>query len=72
MRDEGLAAQPPMPPLELPPEAGAVPVEVHLDRQRRRPVAVEGVVEGGVVRPIDPRVRLPEHSRVIVVAAEES
>jgi hypothetical protein len=36
------------------------------------PVAVVGVVEDGVVRLLDPRVRLPEQSRVIVVVAEPS
>jgi len=35
-------------------------------------VAVVGVVENGLVRLLDPRVRLPEQSRVIVVAAEPS
>jgi hypothetical protein len=33
-------------------------------------VAVDEVVENGLVRPLDPRVTLPEQSRVIVVAAE--
>ena len=61
-----------MPPLELPPEAPATPVETHLDQQRRHPVAIVGVVENGLVRPIDPAVKLPEHSRVIIVASEET
>jgi hypothetical protein len=69
-RDEEIAAQPPLPSLALPP--GAVPssVEVHLGRHRRRPLAVAGVVENGLVRPLDPTVKLPERSRVIIVAAE--
>jgi hypothetical protein len=33
-------------------------------------VAVEGVVENGVVRLLDAGVTLPEQSRVIVVAAD--
>ena len=68
-RDEAAAAEPPLTPPDLP--AGAVPrpVESHL-RRGRRPVAVAGVVENGLVRPIDPAVRLPEHSRVIIVATE--
>jgi hypothetical protein len=37
---------------------------------RRRPVAVAGIVENGLVRPLDPAVKLPEHSRVIIVATE--
>jgi hypothetical protein len=45
-------------------------MEAHLGRHRRRPVAVAGVVENGVVRPVDPAVKLPEHSRVIIVASE--
>jgi hypothetical protein len=44
------------------------PVEDHLRHQR--PIAVVGVVEGGVVRLLDTSVMLPEHSKVIVVASE--
>jgi hypothetical protein len=33
-------------------------------------VAVAGVVENGLVRPLDPAVKLPERSRVIIVALE--
>lgn len=39
-------------------------------RRSRRPVAVAGVVENGVVRPVDPAVRLTERARVIIVATE--
>jgi len=46
-----------------------LPVEAHLARLRR-PVAVAGVVENGLVRPLDPSVKLPERSRVIIVATE--
>jgi hypothetical protein len=31
-------------------------------------MAIAGIVENGLVRPIDPAVKLPEHSRVIIVA----
>ena len=68
-RDEEIAAEPQLPPPELPPEASPAPVEAHLGR-RRRPVAVVGVVENGLVRPLDPAVKLPERSRVIIVASE--
>lgn len=68
--DEQIAAEPQMAPLELPPDAPSSPMETHLDR-RRRPVAVEGVVENGLVRPLDPTVKLPEHSRVIIVVSED-
>jgi len=47
----------------------ATPIEEHL-RHPRRPVAVAGVVENGLVRPLDPEIRLTEHSRVVIVAAE--
>jgi hypothetical protein len=70
VRDEQIAAEPPLAPLELPPDAVPSPVEVHLGRLRRRPVAVVGVVENGLVRPIDPTVKLQEHARVIIVASE--
>ncbi len=68
-RDEAIAAEPPLPPPDLPAGAAPVPMEAHL-RQSRRPVAVAGVVENGLVRPLDPAVRLPERSRVIIVASE--
>ena len=68
--DERIAAEPPLAPPELPPDAAPSPVEAHTGRRRGRPVAVAGVVENGVVRPVDPTVRLPERSRVIIVASE--
>jgi hypothetical protein len=67
--DEQLAAAPPIPFREMPPSAKGVPVEVLLARRVRRPVAVAGVVENGLVRPLDPDIKLPERSRVIIVAA---
>ena len=71
-RDEQIAAEPSLPPPELPPDATPSPVEAHLGQLRRRPVAVAGVVENGLVRPLDPAVKLPEHARVIIVASEAS
>jgi hypothetical protein len=53
-------------------DAPFAPVESHLGRFRRNPVAVAGVVENGLVRPLDPTVKLPEHSRVIIVAADQA
>jgi hypothetical protein len=67
--DEQIAAEPKRLPLELPADALAAPLEAHL-APRRRPVAVAGVVENGVVRPLDPAVKLAERSRVIIVATE--
>ncbi len=69
-RDEQIAAEPKLPFPELPHDTPISPLEAHLGRQRRRPVAVPGIVENGLVRPLDPTVRLSEHSRVIIVAAE--
>lgn len=69
-RDEQIAAELQLPPLDLPPAALSSPMEAYSARHRRRPVAVAGVVENGLVRPIDPAVQLPEHARVIIVAAE--
>ena len=67
--DEKIAAEPPLPIPKLPTGTVPSPVEAHLARTRR-PVAVAGVIENGMVRLLDPAVRLPEHSRVIVVASE--
>ena len=71
-RDEKIAAEPPLGPLNLSPDAVAAPMEAHLVRHGRRPLAVAGVVENGLVRPLDSSVKLPEHSRVIIVASQES
>jgi len=70
-RDEEIAAEPQLAPPELPGDASSAPVEAHLGRGSRRPAAVPGIVENGLVRPLDPAVKLPEHSRVIIVAAGE-
>jgi len=59
-----------MAPPELPPGAAPSPVEAHLARLDWHPVAVAGIVENGLVRPLDPAVKLPERSRVIIVASE--
>lgn len=69
-QDEQTAAEPPLPLPELPSDAIASPVEAHLAPYRRRPLAVAGIVENGLVRPLDPAVKLAEHARVIIVAAE--
>lgn len=44
------------------------PLSEHLNSLRRRPRALVGVVENGMIRLLDP-VTLPEHSHVVVVAA---
>lgn len=67
--DERIAAEPMKSPLDLPVDTAPKPVVSHLDR-RRHPVALAGIVENGLVRPLDSSVKLPEHSRVIIVASE--
>ncbi len=69
-QDEKIAAEIRKGPLDLPADARASPLEAHLDRLSR-PMAVAGVVENGVVRPLDPSVKLVEHARVIIVAPEQ-
>lgn len=44
-------------------------MEAHLARARQRRVAVAGVVENGLVRPLDASVKLPEYARVIILAS---
>ena len=68
-RDEQIADEPQLPPLDLPADATPCAVETHLSRLGKRPVAVAGIVENGLIRPLDPSVRLQEHARVIIVAA---
>jgi len=71
-RDEQIAREPQLAPPELPADVTPSSMESHLGRIRRRPLAVRGVVENGLVRPLDPTVKLPEHARVIIVASEAS
>ncbi len=70
VRDEQIAAEPKLAPPAVPPDAVPSTMEAHIGRIRRHPVAVAGVVENGLVRPLDPSVKLLEHSRVIIVASE--
>jgi hypothetical protein len=67
-RDEQIAGKTHLLPPELPPGAVPGPVEAHLARLSRQPLAIAGIVENGLVRPLNPAVKLPEHSRVIIVA----
>jgi hypothetical protein len=69
-RDEQIAAEPKLAPLQVPHDAVPAPMETHLRKVRRRPLAVAGVVENGLVRPLDPAVKLAENSRVIIVGLE--
>lgn len=72
LRDEQIAAEAQLEPPELPADRAPSPMETHLDRSRRRPLAVAGIVENGLIRPLDNAIKLPEHSRVIIVAADAS
>ena len=67
--DERIAGEPALPPPDLAPEVSPAPIEAHL-ASRRQPVAIAGIVENGLVRPVDPNIHLTEHARVIIVAAE--
>ena len=66
--DEKLAAEPMLPIPAPSPDDRALPLESYL--HPRRPVAVVGIVENGVVRLLDEGVSIPEHSRVIVIASD--
>jgi hypothetical protein len=68
--DEQFASEPHLPHPDIPTGEQPRPLEELI--RHRRPVAVVGVVENGLVRLLDPRVTLPEQSRVIVVASEPS
>ena len=69
VRDEEIAAEPQMAPPELPPDATPSSMEQH-HSQLAQPRAIAGIVENGMVRPLDPNVILPERARVIIVASE--
>ncbi len=69
-RDEQMAAAPRLSPPDLPLDAGTAPVEAHLAGHGRRPLAVAGIVENGMVRPLDASVKLKENARVIIVASD--
>ena len=68
-KDDAIASEPPLPPLDLPAGVQPLPIEEHLRKRRRKPQAFLGVVENGVIRPIDPDVRLPDRSSVIIVTS---
>ncbi len=66
-QDDRIAAETPLAIPDLPNNAVPSSLESHLTQ--RHPQAVFGIVENGLVRPIDPAVALPEHARVIIVAS---
>ena len=66
--DEQLASAPMLPHPQISLDAASAPLEAHLSRLRR-PIALAGVVENGVIRPLDPAIKLAEHTRVIIVTS---
>ena len=66
-QDEAIASEPQHQPLDVSAGTQALPIEEHIRKRRRRPQAFLGVVENGVIRPVDPDVRLQDHSSVIIV-----
>lgn len=66
--DERLASEPHAPPPEIPAGTEPLPLEAHLAPWSGPSVAVAGIVENGLVKPLDPGVHLPEHAKVIIVA----
>jgi len=70
--DEQIAGEPQLAPPDLPVDIVPRPMEALLPKLRQRPLALMGIVENGLVRPLDPQVKLPEQSRVIIVAAESA
>jgi len=71
-RDEQIASEPQLAPPDLPADIMPRPMEALLPKPRQRPLAFMGIVENGLVRPLDPQVKLPEQSRVIIVAADST
>ena len=69
-RDERIAAEPPLPQPDVAPGVAPLPLEAILRGRSGHPFAIAGIVENGLVKPLDPTVRLPEHARVIIVAAQ--
>jgi len=67
--DEQIASDPAVAWPEVRPGTKPQPIEA-LMASRRRPIAVAGIVENGLVRPLDPSVHRPEQARVIIVATE--
>jgi len=65
--DEAIASEPVLAFPDLP-LADARPVEALL-RSNKRPSAVPGIVENGVVRPLDPTIKLVERAKVLIVTS---
>ncbi len=68
--DERIASEPQKPIPHFPDDAPMAPAEQLLAKRRRRPLAVAGIVENGVVRPLDPTIKLTELSQVMIVSSK--
>ena len=68
--DEAIANEPMKPLPEIDPSVRGRQIEEFLKEHRTQPAAIFGVVENGVVRPLDPKVRMPENLRVMIVAMD--
>jgi hypothetical protein len=68
VQDDEIAGAARLEPPDILSDATPSPMESHLGRTTRQPIALVGVVENGVVRLLDSNVKLPERARVIVVA----
>ena len=51
LKDEEIAAEPRLKPLNLAPNAPSAAIETRLRGIRRHPLAIKGIVENGLVRP---------------------
>ena len=66
--DERIASEPHEPIPDIPAGTKLYPFEYF--EPKRRPTATMGIVENGIIRPLDPNVHLTEQSRVIIVTSE--
>ena len=67
-QDEQIAAEPPKPRPQSSAYGGPKPMEQFLGPDDTpKPKAVVGIVEDGLVRPVDHGLRLPESQRVLIV-----
>ncbi len=60
-----------MPALVLPRGAVAMPLKHFLEKGDSKPLALMGIVENGLIRPLDPSIVLPEQTRVIIVTVAD-
>jgi hypothetical protein len=64
--DEQIAAEPRLPIPDATPSAPTLPMETRLALLHAS-TAIAGIVENGVVVPLDATAKLPEHAHVLIV-----